>query len=591
TPTMAVTPTPTVRVTATPTAEPTAEPTPTATPEPTPTPSPTPVPTPVPTPKLEAAAAESADPKLIATQQIYKGTRKVDSYQRNEKYVINMPAGDDYLSLPLGVTTFRGNAFRQNGAVGTLEDPTALREVWKAEAGSIKGDERMYYGFGVYAQPAIIKWPKDFRQIMALNEGYNDKSALKEVIIAGQDGKIYFLDLEDGQPTREAINIGYPLRSTPSIHSLSYPVVTVGQYARKVPNKPNTIGLYYYNLVDNKRLRLIDGLDGDNDRQYNNNGAFDTSALYDRNSQTLITVGSNGLLYTEKLSMYYTMGDQGGVFTFNDIEEQAVLKSYTRKQEAGQAGVESSLAMYGSYAFYADKGGILRCVDTTTMTTVWAVETGDAVRAAIALDLDEETSTLWLYTANTITNRTKKTGDVTIRRYNAMTGEVSWELPVTCLRKSGKKDSDNKDVTAGVVASPVIGQNQLGDLVYFTLSSVDASDAEALTGKTGMQAAVLVALNKETGEVVWTMPMDAYSYSSPVAVYNEDGRGWIVQGCSNGTLYLLDGRTGETINTLQVEGVIEGSPAVYGDMMVFGTTGKNKSYIYGVKLLSAQPEE
>lgn len=592
TPTMALTPTPTVRVTATPTAEPTVAPTPTATPEPTATPTPTPVPTPVPTPKLEAAAAESADPKLIATQQIYKGTRKVDSYQRNEKYIINMPAGDDYLTLPLGVTTFRGNAFRQNSAVGTLEDPTALREAWKVEAGSLEAKSRMFYGFGVYAQPAIIKWPKDFRQIMALNEGYSTKSALKEVIIAGQDGKIYFLDLEDGQPTREAINLGYAMRSTPSISSLSYPVVTVGQYSNKLPDKTGkTMGLYYYNLVDNKQLRLIDGLDGNSDRQYYNVGAFDTSALFDRNSNTLITVGTNGLLYTEKLSMYYAMGDQGGVFTFGDIEEQAVLMSHTRKQETNDAAVESSLAMYGSYAFYADMGGILRCVDTTTMTTVWAVETGDAVRAAIALDLDEDSGTLWLYTANTITNRTKKTGEVTIRRYNAMTGEVSWELPVTCLRKSGKKDSDNKDVTAGVVASPVIGQNQLGDLVYFTLSSVDASDAESLTGKTGMQAAVLLALNKETGEVVWAKPMDAYSYSSPVAVYNEAGRGWIVQGCSNGTLYLLDGRTGETINTLQVEGIIEGSPAVYGDMMVFGTTGKNKSYIYGVKLLSAQPEE
>ena len=592
TPTMAMTPTPTVRVTATPTAEPTPEPTATPTPEPTATPTPTPVPTPVPTPKLEAAAAESADPKLISNQQIYKGTRKVDSYQRNEKYIINMPAGDDYLALPLGVTTFRGNAFRQNSAVGTLEDPTAMREVWKVEAGSLEAKSRMFYGFGVYAQPAIIKWPKDFRQIMALNDGYNTKSALKEVIMAGQDGKIYFLDLEDGQPTREAIELGYAMRSTPSISSLSYPVVTVGQYSNKLPNKTGkTMGLYYYNLVDNEQLRLIDGLDGSNDRQYYNVGAFDTSALFDRNSNTLITVGTNGLLYTEKLSMYYAMGDQGGVFTFKDIEEQAVLMSHTRKQETNDASVESSLAMYGSYAFYADMGGILRCVDTTTMTTVWAVETGDAVRAAIALDLDEESGMLWLYTANTVTNRTKKTGDVTIRRYNAMTGEVSWELPVTCLRKSGKKDSDNKDVTAGAVASPVIGQNQLDDMVYFTLSSVDASAAEALTGKTGMQAAVLVALNKETGDVVWTKTMDAYSYSSPVAVYNEDGKGWIVQGCSNGTLYLLDGLTGETINTLQVEGIIEGSPAVYGDMMVFGTTGKNKSYIYGVKLLSAQPEE
>ena len=35
---------------------------------------------------------------------------------------------------------------------------------------------------------------------------------------------------------------------------------------------------------------------------------------------------------------------------------------------------------------------------------------------------------------------------------------------------------------------------------------------------------------------------------------------------------------------LALEGTIEASPAVYKDMLVIGTTGKNTSYIYGVKL-------
>ena len=58
----------------------------------------------------------------------------------------------------------------------------------------------------------------------------------------------------------------------------------------------------------------------------------------------------------------------------------------------------------------------------------------------------------------------------------------------------------------------------------------------------------------------------------------------IIQACANGTIYLLDGLTGEVINTLQVAGVIEGSPAVYDDMLVFGTTGKENSYVYAIKL-------
>ena len=69
-----------------------------------------------------------------------------------------------------------------------------------------------------------------------------------------------------------------------------------------------------------------------------------------------------------------------------------------------------------------------------------------------------------------------------------------------------------------------------------------------------------------------------------VAVYDENGKGWIIQACSNGTIYLLDGLTGDVVNTLAVNGVIEGSPAVYGDTMVIGTTGKGTSYIYGIKI-------
>ena len=73
-------------------------------------------------------------------------------------------------------------------------------------------------------------------------------------------------------------------------------------------------------------------------------------------------------------------------------------------------------------------------------------------------------------------------------------------------------------------------------------------------------------------------------YSSPVAVYNENGKGWIIQATSDGVLMLLDGLTGETINTLQLNGTIEASPAVYQNMLVIGTTGKGTSFLYGVKI-------
>ena len=561
TPTMAPTATPTLAPTAVPTAEPTATPEPTA--EPTPTVAPTAAPV--------AEAVKDADPSLIGETVIYEGTKKVTSYSRDLSDVLQMPAADAYTTLPFGVMTFRGNAFRQNAAVGTSENITGLNLVWTAEAGSVKGSSSTYYGIGWYGQPAIIKWSKEIRENSNIVEEKRTVSALKEVIVAGLDGKIYFLDLDDGQPTRDAINVGYPMKGTPSIHSLGYPVMTVGQYARKMASGTGKIGLRFYNLLNQEQIYMIDGLDTDAKRPYYSVGAFDSASLIDPKTDTAVSIGTNGMLYLTKLNTKLDVGE----FKLTINPENVVMKSRTSsKQKDAYTAVESSLAMYGNYAFYADMDGILRCVDTSTLTTAWAVDTGDAVQAAIALDLDEN-GQLWLYTVNTLQNRTK--GDCTIRRFNALTGEESWNKAVGMTKA--------KNTISGGMASPVVGQNPLSDMVYFTVTGLSKAGTQALFSDAEAAApAVLLALDKQTGDIIWKQELDSYSYSSPVAVYSDYGDGWIVQATGNGTLNLYEGRTGKLVDTLALEGTIEASPAVYKDMLVIGTTGKNTSYIYGVKL-------
>ena len=98
------------------------------------------------------------------------------------------------------------------------------------------------------------------------------------------------------------------------------------------------------------------------------------------------------------------------------------------------------------------------------------------------------------------------------------------------------------------------------------------------------EPAVVIALNKETGSIVWSFGLDSRCESSPVAVYDTDGRGWSIQCEQNGTIHLLDGLTGKEINSLKVNGEIEASPAVYSNVMVIGTTGKGTSFIYGIEI-------
>ena len=45
---------------------------------------------------------------------------------------------------------------------------------------------------------------------MALTDEARETVALKEVMIAGQDGKVYFYNLQDGTATRDAIDLGVP---------------------------------------------------------------------------------------------------------------------------------------------------------------------------------------------------------------------------------------------------------------------------------------------------------------------------------------------------------------------------------------------
>lgn len=549
----------------------------------TPLPTKTPEPEkekPTATPPLTAEAVPESNPdKMIISTEIYLGTknRKEKAYSRPAKEQIHMPAADEYTTKLLGVMTFRGDNFRRNASAGSLEAaPTGLSVKWEVEAGSLRGATQMYYGYGWPGQPAIARWSKQVRGFSNLYETKQSKEKLKEVIIAGQDGMIRFLDLDDGSLTRNSIKLGYPMRGTPSLHTRGAPFISVGQFARKLKNKTGRIGLRQYNLYNQKELKLIEGTDGKQHRPINDVGSFETSALVDRVSDTVITAGSNGALYLEFLDS--TFDYNVGVLQVSPSVTMMVSKAKGQKNKALTA-VESSLAAYDKYVFYADMGGVLRCIDTNTLTPVWAVATGDAVMAAVALDL--EGSGLNLYTANMFTNRKKGNADIQIRRYDALTGKETWCTDIGVYK--GKKDKDD----VGAKASPVIGQHSLQDLVYFTVTGL-SEDGRNKLGLRGEEPAALVALDKGTGRVVWALGLSSRSESSPVAVYDEAGTGWILQCEQNGTIRLADGLTGEEVASLKLEAEIKASPAVYNDIMVIGTTGKGTSFVYGIQIRTAK---
>ncbi|MDO5325096.1 MAG: PQQ-binding-like beta-propeller repeat protein [Clostridia bacterium] len=554
---------PTLPPTEAPTAAPTAAPTPTAVPAPTTAPTATPL------PRLDASAGSGSLKTTDTVYQVGSKSAKSITFSRDVSYVAPHP--DNYSFYPAGVLTFRGDNFRRNAAYGTANvTKQQLSILWQTPIGYLRTEDNgTLYGVGWTGQPAIVKWTTQVREGMNL---YDDKKAtprLREVIFGAQDGKIYFLDLTDGSATRDPITVGYPLKGSVSVDSMDRPLLAVGQGISKLPNKTGSIGLHLYNLIDGKEAFFLNGRKSDTQIQYNTNGAFDGTALFLNNNwdtDAMVVAGENGLLYTVDLNaefIYPKANDQDVKLSMSIKPSVVYLRTKAGAEKEAGVGVESSVAMYDKYIYMADTYGVIRCVNSDTMKTVWAMDGGDNIDASIALDMDGD-SGVSLYTGNTAYSRLGSKNDVTIRRMNALTGETIWTYGIKCDYDKGQ--------LSGCKASPVIGQHSISDLVIFTVNKVKDGGSK------------VIALSKQTGSLVWERALTSEAVSSPVAVYNDNGDAWIIQGDQGGNLTMMDGRTGAVRNTLNLGGAIEGSPAVYKNYLVVGTCSKDNAYMYGIRI-------
>ena len=154
-------------------------------------------------------------------------------------------------------------------------------------------------------------------------------------------------------------------------------------------------------------------------------------------------------------------------------------------------------------------------------------------------------------------------GSISIYKLDALTGQIVWEKPYDVHTVSG--------VSGGVQSTPLLGKpgTDLEGLIIYTISRIPQQ-----------YSGILVALDVETGNEVWRMSMTNYAWSSPVAVYEEDGTGYIVVCDSMGYCFLIDSR-GRQCNILNLGGLVEASPAVFEDRIIVGT---RKEKICGIKI-------
>ncbi len=460
-----------------------------------------------------------------------------------------------------GIVTFRGNNYRDTASFGNPDiSSKKFGSKWEVETGAMAKSEANqgrgsdeWSGSGWTGQPIIVQWDDATKQIMNLYPDKKAKDGLVEIIYATMDGNVYFLDMEDGTSTRDKISLGLPFKGAGSLDPRGIPLFYVGagdSLERK--GDEGDARVFVCSLLNGEILYEFGGKDPFSPRIFH---AYDSSALVDADTDTLLYPGENAVLYTMKLDTDYD--PQAGTLSINPADEVKWTYSTDRtSEESFFWGMEDSASVWQNYMYVSDNAGYMMCIDLNTMGLVWAQDVKDDDNSSPVFE-EEPSGGKYIYTAPSLHWQQDENamGQISIYKLNAVTGEIVWEKPFEVHTEP--------NVSGGVQATPVLGKGEIADLIIYPVARTPY-----------IQNGLLVALDKETGEERWTYEMDRYAWTSPVAVYAADGAAYIVQGDSKGNLFLLDGKTGKVLDKTNLGANIEASPAVYENTIVVGTRGK-----------------
>lgn len=531
--------------------------------EPDMTEEPTPEPTPEPKAYAPVAPHESAQLSNFGFKTgLMQNGEKVSAYSPSE--TVEFMHNDDYQQAE-GVLSFRGSCFRQDPYYGTATvEAGKLQQLWNHETYSVpKGEGGNYSGVwtgsGWTGQALAVRWDNETKAIMNMYDSAKAKDGLIEIIYATMDGNIYFYDMETGEPTRNKLVFGVPFKGSGSVDPRGWPILYVGQ-----GDHYNTEGkaskAYVISLIDGKVLATV-GAKPDSFalRTWT---AYDSAAVIDAATDTLFYPGENGVFYRVKLNTNYDKA--AGTLTMAP-DEPVKLRYETPRTKSGDywLGYEASAVAWRNYLYLCDNAGYMQCVDVNTMETVWVQDIWDDTNATPCLEEDPETGKAYLYVGNTLDNKADANGrgEVAFFKIDACTGEIVWQKEYTIYTTS--------HVTGGFQGSAVLGRGELEGLVITTYCSTG-------NGYDGY----VVAYDTATGFEVWSHKVSVYTWCSPVAMYDANGKAYIVVCDCSGNIILLDGK-GNQLDVINLESNIEASPVAFDNYIVIGTRIKG---IFGLKI-------
>ncbi len=488
--------------------------------------------------------------------------KPVKDYQPGATVAFGAP--ETYTKVP-GVLVFRGNNARSAPAYGTADVKDAkLQVVWTKDTGEVYGERSYWPGAGWTGQPLLVNWPEATRKAMGYSDEFANDPAFTEVIYPTFTGVIYRLDLATGKQTRAPIETGCGYKGTGSIDPRGYPLLYAGQGLDDMDGVNCPWQYRVFDLIQNKQVASWSGSDPVAPRTGCSPvpdcspawGAFDSSALVNAASDTLIEPAENGLVYKAKLNAKFDPAAKTV-----SVDPQLTRMEY-RTPSSHKFGIESSAVAYRNLMFASDNDGNLIAWDANTMAVVWVRDIGDDSDASMVLE--ETPEGVFLYHGNTLDKRKPGVAEqvTNLRKINALTGQLVWEYKVPTIN-----DQPNN---GGLLATPLLGTGEISDLIIFNVSKTSS-----------LKSGDMVALDRKTGELVWKRHLKRYSWSSPVQITSTTGKAYAIVTDSGGTMHLFDPNTGADLSTLSLGKNTEASPAVYGNMIVVASYARR---IWGIKI-------
>jgi len=551
------------------------------TPEPTPTEIPT---TFVHIPNPQPVEGTRPEDFGLTTDMMFNDI-PIEEYTRRS--TISFGDDNNYTNVE-GIITFRGNNFRDTASYGSAGSfvTGGLDIAWEVSLPEViepDNPDRAWAGMGWTGQPLVVKWSAEEKAGMNINTDKKDKENLKEVIFGTMGGAIYFLDLDDGTPTRDKVQERWPFRGAGALDPRGVPLFYAGAGNETSEGSGQNL---IYSLFDT--TELFNYGEADTFRRRNRQ-AFGGSTIVHAPTDTITYASESNIIYQFTLNTQYN--PETGEVSVSPTDMFRWRYSTSRLREAygsqmtvqstlyPQYGFESSPVFWREFMFIADNAGHLFCIHLNTFEVIWICDLPDDINASPVLELDEINGRAYIYIGHNALfsrNRNGNTADIRLYKIDAITGEKVWATDsLKCISRNG---------TGGINATAVLGKNNLNDLVIVPYANVVNESGNS-------RGTFLVAYDKITGQEVWTSNFGGQCLSSPVDVYDSSGRGYIVFATAaftnneservGGFVHLVDGRTGERLDTVTVQGHIEASPVVYDNMIVIGTLDK---MIYGIRI-------